>query len=116
VYNSLFFNFVAMMLTGEEEGFIKYWEQNRLRKKRIFRQLGLGLPLGVMLVVAIFVNFFSGWYKRADMELHSEQSSLILVLLVAALLIVAFVVIFSVRHKWEMNEQYYKELLARRDQ
>jgi hypothetical protein len=113
----LYFNFVSMTLSREEEGFIEYWEQNRIRKKRVFRQLGLGLPLGVMLVVAIFVNFFSGWYKRADMELHSGgQSSLILVLLIAALLIVAFVVIFSVRHKWEMNEQYYKELLARKDQ
>jgi hypothetical protein len=103
------------MLTPEEEGFIEYWEKNRLRKKKIFRQLGLGLPLGVSLVVAIFINFFSGWYKRADITLSSEQSSMILVLLVAALLIVIFVVIFSVRHKWEQNEQYYNELLSRKN-
>jgi uncharacterized membrane protein YbhN (UPF0104 family) len=104
------------MLTEQEKGFIEYWEKNRIVKKRIFRQLALGMPLGVLMVVAIFVNFFSGWYKRADMTLHSEQSSLILVLLVAALLIVAFVVVFSVRHNWDMNEQHYKELLFRKDQ
>ena len=101
------------MLTKEEESFIEYWEKNRISKKRVFRQLSVGLPLGVFLAAAIFINFFSGWYKRADMMLHS-QSSLVLVLLVAALLIVIFVTVFSVRHKWEMNEQYYNELLSRK--
>jgi len=103
------------MLTEEENGFIGYWENTRLRKKKIWRQLSVGLPLGVILVIAIFVNIFSGWYKRADLEMKKEDSSLILVLLAAALLIVAFVVIFSVRHRWDMNEQKYRELLSRRD-
>jgi membrane protein YdbS with pleckstrin-like domain len=102
------------MLTKEEASFIEYWEQNRLRKKQVWRQLSVGLPLAVLLVIAIFVNFFSGWYKRAEMTLHRENTSLVLVLLVAALLIVVFVVVFSVRHKWDMNEQQYKELLSRR--
>jgi membrane protein YdbS with pleckstrin-like domain len=102
------------MLSPREEGFIEYWEQNRLKKKKVFRQLSLGLPLGVLLVSAIFVNFFSGWYGRAMMALKSEEASLILVLLGAAILIVVFVVVFSIRHKWEMNEQYYRELLARK--
>jgi len=104
------------MLTKEESGFIAYWENNRLQKKRIWRQLSLGLPLGTLLVIAIFVNLISGWYKRADMEMKKEESSLILVLLAAALLIVAFVVVFSVRHRWDLNEQRYRELLSRRDE
>lgn len=103
------------MLTKQEEDFIEYWEKNRMRKKRISRQLAVGLPLGVFLAVAIFINFFSGWYKRADMMLHA-QSSLVLVILGAILLIVVFVTIFSAHHKWEMNEQHYKELLSRKDQ
>jgi membrane protein YdbS with pleckstrin-like domain len=104
------------MLTKEENGFIQYWEDNRLLKKRVWRQLSLGLPLGVALVIAIFANLISGWYKRADIQIKKEESSLILVLLAAALLIVAFVVIFSARHRWEMNEQRYKELLCRKDE
>ena len=104
-----------MKLTGQENDFIKYWEENRLRKKRVLKQLYVGLPLGVVMVIAIFVNFFSGWYKRADMQWHTEDASLVLVLLVAALLIVIFVVIFSARHRWDMNEQRYHELLTRRD-
>jgi membrane protein YdbS with pleckstrin-like domain len=103
------------MYTEEEKQFLEYWEQRRSGKKSSFRQLVLGLPLGVLLVVAIFVNFFSGWYKRADEMLHSN-ASLVLVVLVAALLIVAFVVVFSVHHKWDMNEQRYKELRSRKDQ
>jgi ABC-type sulfate transport system permease subunit len=102
------------MLTAEEAEFISYWEQNRLKKRKIIRQLSLGLPLGVVLVMAIFVNFFSGWYRRAEMVMRREQTSLILVLLVAAVLIVVFIVVFSVRHKWDINEQRYKELLVKR--
>ena len=104
------------MLTEQENDFIKYWEANRLRKKKVLKQLYVGLPLAVVLVIAIFVNFFSGWYKRADMQLHTEDSSLILVLLAAALLIVVFIVVFSARHRWDMNEQRFNELLARRNQ
>jgi O-antigen/teichoic acid export membrane protein len=104
------------MLTKEENGFIAYWETNRLRKKKIWRQLSIGLPLAVVLVIAILVSTFSGWYPRAEMEMKKEEKSLILVLLVAALLIVAFIVVFSVRHRWDQNEQHYKELLSRKDE
>jgi F0F1-type ATP synthase assembly protein I len=102
------------MLTESEKGFIRYWELNRLRKKKVFRQLAVGMPLGVVIVTAIFINLFTGWYKRADIALHSDPSIMI-VLLVAVLLIVAFIVVFSARYKWDMNEQRYNELLARED-
>jgi uncharacterized BrkB/YihY/UPF0761 family membrane protein len=102
------------MLTEEEKKFVEYWEQNRKNRKLYFRKLSIGLPLGVILVLAIFVNFFSGWDKRADMIMY-EQPSLIYVLLGAALLIVVFVVIFSARYKWDSNEQRYQELLAKKD-
>ena len=102
------------MMTEEEKSFIKYWEERRKGKKGSIWKLAVGLPLAVAFVIAIFINFFSGWYKRADMMLH-ENSSLILVLLVAAILIVAFIVVFSLHHTWDMNEQRYKEILSRKD-
>lgn len=102
------------MLTKEESDFITYWEENRLPKKKILRQLSVGLPMAVILIVAIFVNFFSGWFKKADMALHREKSSLIIVLIVAALLIVIFIVIFSARHRWDLNEQTYRELINKK--
>lgn len=109
----LMFYFCRHMLSEEEQQFVEYWEFNRTRKKKILRQLAVGLPLAVVLVVAIFVNFLSGWYKRADMEIRSS-ASLILVIIIAALLIVIFTTVFSVRHKWDINEQRYQELMAKR--
>lgn len=102
------------MLNEEEKGFIDYWEQNRLRKKRLLWQLAAGLPLGSLLAIGIFVNYFSGWHKRAAME-SSVDSSNIIVILVALVLTIIFIVVFSSRHRWEMNEQRYKELLTKKD-
>ena len=102
------------MLTSEEKRFIDYWEHNRILKRRVLKQLSVGLPVAVLFVVAIFVNFFSGWDKRAQMIINTDPS-LIIVVMIAALLIVIFIVIFSVRHRWDLNEQRYKELLSRRE-
>jgi len=102
------------MLTHDEKKFIDYWEHNRLRKKKVLRQLSVGLPLAVLFVVAIFINFISGWDKRAQMIINTDPS-IIIVLIIACLLIVIFIVIFSARHSWDLNEQRYKELRARID-
>jgi hypothetical protein len=98
------------MLGKEEKEFLQYWERHRMAKKKWVRQLSVGLPLGVTLVLTTVGNLFSGWYGRAQMVFSRESTSLILVLLIAAILIVLFVIIFSARHRWEMNEQRYQEL------
>ena len=102
------------MLTEEEKKFIEYWENHRLRRKKLLKQLAIGLPLAVLIVAAIFINFFSGWYKRADMMLRAN-SSLIIVVIVAIVLIVGFTSVFSAKHQWDMNEQRYREFLAKKD-
>jgi formate hydrogenlyase subunit 3/multisubunit Na+/H+ antiporter MnhD subunit len=102
------------MLTTEEEKFVAYWSKQRLRKKQFMRKYSIGLPLAVLIVVALFINFLSGWYQKADMELHAD-SSVIIVVLVAAIGIVVFITLFSVRHKWEQNELLYHELLRKKE-
>jgi predicted PurR-regulated permease PerM len=102
------------MLTKEEEGFIGYWSGQRLRKKQFYRKFSIGLPLAMVLVVALMVNFLSGWYDKADQVLRNN-SSIILVVLVAVIAIVVFIALFSVRLKWEQNEQYYQELLRKKE-
>ncbi len=102
------------MLSREEEEFVAYWAQNRAHKKKLIYQLGLGLPLGLTLVLAIFVNFFSGWYRRASMQFRAD-SSLFPVLLIAGLGIIIFVTVFSIRHKWDINETRYRELIAKKE-
>lgn len=102
------------MLTKEEEGFLAYWEKKREVKKKLTWRLAAGLPMGAVIAIAISVNYFSGWYKRATMQINVNASG-ILTVLIALILIVIFIVVFSARHKWEMNEQYYKELLAKKN-
>ena len=112
-------NFAAMMST-EEQRFVEYWRENRLRRRKIYRQLAIGLPMATLLVVAIFANYFSSWYKKAEMVRNQvnqqNNGSQILILIVAALFIVVFIVIFGARHKWDQHEQRYRELLAKEGQ
>jgi uncharacterized membrane protein len=103
------------MLTEEEKNFIGYWERNRAEQKKTVRQFIIGIPIGLLFTIPICINFFSGWYKRAAMVRNTDDFNP-LVLIIAMLLIVAFIAIFSKRHQWEMHEQKYRELLARLDQ
>ena len=96
------------MLSAEEEKFITYWEANRIKEKSFFRQLSLGLPLGLIMGIAILLNFVSGWYTRATMVAYSQSTPIILIL--ALVIIAVFCSVFYKRHKWEMNEQHYMEL------
>ena len=99
------------MLTESEKQFMEYWKQNRDREKKVFRQLLVGLPLGLLFAVPIILNFTSGWYKRANMWANGHaDDGIVSTLIVAALIILVFVAIFSKRHRWEMNEQDYREL------
>ena len=102
------------MLTQRDKDFIRYWEANRLRRKKVVRQFLIGIPIGLLFVIPIVINFSSGWYRRADMEAHSSDFNPV-VLLVALLLIVGFTAIFYQRHQWDQYEQHYRELLARQE-
>jgi amino acid transporter len=102
------------MLTPQEEDFIRYWSDQRLRKKQFLRKLSIGMPLGVLVALALIINFLSGWYKKADMVLHSD-TSVIFVVLIAMIGIVVFITIFSNHHKWDQNELYYQELLYKKE-
>lgn len=102
------------MLTDREKQFIEYWKQHRDKEKKTFRQLLVGLPVGLVFVIPILINFSAGWYKRANMWAngHADENSGT-VLFVAALVILVFIAIFSKKHRWDMNEQSYRELLAK---
>jgi uncharacterized membrane protein len=105
------------MLNEEEKRFIAYWSANRIKQQKFLKQVAIGLPAGVLFALAIFINFISGWHKRANMLFNAGPSSksLVIVLLIAVILIVVFVAVFSVKVKWERNEQYYRELLSKKE-
>lgn len=100
------------MLSQQDKDFIHYWETNRLRRKKTFIQFLIGIPIGLLFVIPIVINFSSGWDKRADMEANNANFSPA-VLFVALLLILGFTAIFYQRHKWDRYEQHYRELLFR---
>jgi membrane protein YdbS with pleckstrin-like domain len=101
------------MLTEEEEDFIIYWKSNREKQKRTFRQFLMGIPIALLFVIPIGINFFSGWYKRASMMSRTTDFNPG-VLLLALVLIVVFIAIFSRKFKWDQYEQRYVELLAKK--
>ena len=105
------------MLTERDRQFIAYWRQNRTREKKTLRQLLVGLPLGLLFAIPIVLNFSAGWDKRATMWArgHADDNTAT-VLIIAALIILVFVAIFSKRHRWEMNEQAYRELEVKEQQ
>jgi len=101
------------MLTQEEERFIEYWKKNRKKEKKTFRQLLIGLPIGLTFAVAILAIFSSGWYERANMVAYGSSSPYLFI--VAVFLIAGFLAIFSKKFRWEQNEQHYIELLHKQN-
>lgn len=105
---SLVRSLFLQMLTKDEERFVEYWKKNRDHEKKTFRQLIIGLPIGLMFGVSILAIFSTGWYERAHMTAYSSSSPYIF--LIAIFIIVGFIAIFTKKHKWDMNEQRYIEL------
>ena len=103
------------MLSNEDKKFIEFWEHNREKQKRFLVQLAIGLPAGCIFAAAIFFNVISGWHIAASSAINSSPS-LILVMIVAVLAIVVFISVYSVKHRWDMNEQRYKELGGKKNE
>lgn len=100
------------IFTADEEQFLQYWETNRIKQKKLVNQLLIGLPLGVIFAVPVFLNLFLGWNKHAEAVAKTKLNPIVLI--TAVILIIVFIAIFSRKHKWEMKEQLYRELLARK--
>jgi uncharacterized BrkB/YihY/UPF0761 family membrane protein len=103
------------MLTAEEKAFVEAWRVQRAKRKSASARLSSGLPLGVMIVVALFASILSGWYHRATMIIRTH-GSVILVVVIAAVGIVGFMTYFSAQHEWDQNEERYQYLLQREAQ
>lgn len=95
------------MITTEEQKFIDYWDKNRDKHKRVFYQMAVGLPIGLVFGLPIILALiFSNWYH----SLPFVSSSELVTIMIAVLGIAVFFALFRMRHRWEMNEQFYKEL------
>lgn len=101
------------MLSEKEVAFMAYWEKARKRQKKLFYQLLVGLPFGLLFGILIIMNFFAGWYKRAEMISNSTFNPI--VLYVAVIIIAVFIAIFSKKFQYDQLEQRYRELLAKQN-
>ncbi|MDR0794142.1 MAG: hypothetical protein LBE82_12615 [Chitinophagaceae bacterium] len=97
----------------EEEKFIAYWEANRDREKKLWRQIAIGVPVGFFMSIGILITVFSGWYTRAVKQVYSEFNPVIII--IAVIVVSVFIGIFYKKHQWDMNEERYQEFLARRE-
>lgn len=94
-------------MTDEEKDFMSWWEENRLKEKKVLKQMLIGLPIGFAFGLPILLSvMFRGWYNRMP-YISGTQLTMILI---AILLIVVFYAIFRMYFKWDMREQQYREL------
>ena len=100
------------MLTEQEQKFIEWWEANRESQKKSFKQFIKGLSRGLAISVGIILIVVLGWYKRANMEANSQMSTTVFV--IALLGITVFMAWLYQNYQWEMHEQQYLELKAKK--
>lgn len=94
-------------MTDAEKEFMHWWEENRLKEKKLLKQLMIGLPIGLAFGFPILLSvMFRGWYNRMPYISGTELT----VILIGVLLIVVFYAIFRMYFKWDMREQQYLEL------
>ncbi len=95
------------MLTNDEKLFIEYWEKNRDKEKRFFRQLAYESPWGLVFALPVLVVvIFHDWYKNM---IPISRTQIILII-ITVLAIAVFYAVFRMKFKWDNNEQFYKEL------
>jgi len=97
----------------DDEQFFDYWTKNSLKQKNSSRTFLIGLSSGFAIGVGVIVATFSGWFPRATMVANSKMSSI--VLFVAILLISVFIAIMYRKFKWEMQEQRFLEIVAKKN-
>ena len=103
------------MISEKETAFLRYWERNRAIENSFISKLLRGFPMAlifglpIILLIIVVKIFFPDWY----MKISDMSPGTFLTAIVAMLGIVIFYAYFRMQHKWEMNEQLYKELKSK---
>jgi len=100
------------MLTEKENDFLQSWSQKRLTRKKDPKEFLKGLSKGLLIGIGIACAILIGWYKRANMELNAQLSPYIF--LIAIIAIGVFMAFIYQNYQWEMKEQYFLELMAKK--
>lgn len=100
------------MLSDKEKAYIIFWEANRHKQKKNSRQFVIGLTAGLSMGAATILLIVSGWYQRANMVANSKLSPSIFAIIIIA--IAVFMAFLYRKYKWEMHEQQYLEIMAKK--
>ena len=103
------------MLTKNEEDFLRYWESARQNKKKFLRKASIGLPLGVLIVLGLAGSLVAAYYHRKANPILHDYAALVITVMIAGIAIAFFITLFAAHHKWDQNELYYAELMARKE-
>lgn len=104
------------MLTDEDERYLKYWSEQRQKKKPFFGMASVGLRLGMFIAIGLALSIVAATFSRKANPVLENDSSLIITVIVAGLGIVLFITYFTGQHKWDQNEMHYQELLYKKKQ
>jgi formate/nitrite transporter FocA (FNT family) len=104
--------YICSMLNEKEIAYINYWEKNREKQKKNTRQFVIGLSAGLSIGTACLFLLLSGWYDRANMVANARLSPVLFAIVIIA--IAVFMAYLYRNHLWDMREQQYKELLAKK--
>lgn len=96
----------------DDDVFFAYWQENSEKEKSSRKAFMLGLSSGFAIGGTVIAFILSGWYQRATMVANSKMSAF--VLFIAILGISIFIAFMYRRFKWEMNDQRYQEILAKK--
>jgi ABC-type phosphate transport system permease subunit len=100
------------MLSEKDKDFISYWEKEREKQNSFTAKLVGGLPMAILFCspVLLFITavylFFPEWYTRISNNIAGSMPTIVIALIICTL----FFSYFRMQYKWEMNEQYYREL------
>ena len=106
---------LRLMLKKEEEDFIRYWSEVRQNKKKFLRKASIGLPLGVLVALGLAGSLIAAMYHRKANPIIHDYTALIITVMIAGVAIAFFITLFAAHHKWDQNELYYHELMARKE-
>ncbi len=97
----------------DDEQFVAFWKENSLKQKNSAKTFMLGLSSGFAIGVCVIIAILTNWYQRATMIANSKMS--VLVLFIAILIISVFIAFVYRNFKWEMQDQRYQEIMARKN-
>lgn len=103
-----------MMLTKDDENFLKYWAERRNKKKAFFGTASVGFRWSMIIIIGLAASLFAARFSRKANPVLSNDPSLIITVLIAGIAIVVFVTYFTGQHKWDQNELHYQELLNKK--